>query len=295
MQTSLLLPPRGAGPALMPRPGVWTRFRRHPLARAGGAGLALLVAFTFLGPVVYPINPDQPHLAHLLQPPGGGFPLGTDGLGRDELARLMWGGQPALETGFAAAAVAVVAGTAYGMIAGLAGGVVDAVLMRLVDVVLAVPPLFLLLFLGAVLRPGVPLLILILGAVSWSPVSRLVRAEVLRLKQLPFVEAEYAMGAGPLHMMRQALLPNLLGVVLVTATFTTADAILAVAVLSFLGLGLPPPAPNWGRMLASAMGTMYQHTWWLVYPPGLAILATELSLTWVGDALRAAFDPRLTP
>lgn len=272
---------------------VWRRFWKSPLTKAGFAGLLFLVLFSFVAPLFYRVNPDTIHLAHMLQPPSARFPLGTDDLGRDYLSRVMRGGRSSLIVGFAAAIVSMAFGTLYGMISGLAGKWLDTIMMRIVDIILAIPGLFILLFLDAVFKPNVAMMVLILASTAWLGVSRLVRAEVLRLKSLTYVEAADALGAGKWRIMMKHLFPNFLGTVLVAGTFAVADSILAIAILSFLGLGLPPPAPNWGAELSTAMNYMFQNSWWLTYPPGIAILIAELSINFLGDGLRHAFDSRM--
>ncbi|MCL4493841.1 MAG: ABC transporter permease [Firmicutes bacterium] len=271
----------------------WRAFWKSPLARFGVAGLIFLVLFTFVGPLLYHVSAYQPNLLYTLNPPSAKFPLGTDSLGRDYLSRMMIGGQLSLEVGFAAAFMTTVIGVIYGLTAGLIGGALDSLMMRLVDIFIAIPSLFLLLFVDSVFRPNAVLLIIIIAVLSWFGVARLVRSEVLSLKRRDYVEAARALGASNWRIMIQHLLPNVMGVVIVNATFQVADAILTVAALSFLGLGLPPPTPNWGEMLSSSMSYMFQNAWWLIYPPGLAILIVELSVNFIGDALRQAFDPRL--
>jgi peptide/nickel transport system permease protein len=271
----------------------WRAFWSHPLSIAGVAMLAFLVAFSFLGPLVYPANPYNPNLLAVLHAPNASYPLGTDGLGRDYLARMMYGGQPSLEVGFAAAAASMFIGTLYGTVSGLVGGWVDMVLMRIVDVLLSIPSIFLLLFLDATFKPSALLLVLILAALGWFGVSRLVRAEVLSLKSRDFIEAQRAAGASTWRIMVRGLFPNFLGTVLVAGTFQVADSILTLAGLSFLGLGLPPPAPNWGGLLSDSMNYMFQNAWWLIYPPGLAILMAQLAVNFIGDGLRGAFNLQL--
>lgn len=276
-----------------PRFQRWRRLRKHPLGVAGLAMLGLVVGFCFLGPLFYHVNPYRDHLHHVLESPNARFWMGTNNLGRDEMARLMWGGQISLAVGFAAAMATMVVGVFLGLVAGFWGGWVDHLLMRLVDLMRSLPPLFLLLFLDSFVQPNPLLLILLIAFVSWHGVSRLVRAEVLSLKERPFIEAATAIGASRVRIMVRHLLPNVIGTVTVAATFQIADAILLVSGLSFLGLGLPPPAPNWGSMLANSMSYLPQNAWWLVYPPGLAILLTVLSVNLVGDALRVVLDSRL--
>lgn len=272
---------------------VWRRFWRSPLTVAGIIGITFLILFSFVGPLLYRANPLTIHLNHMLQPPSAQFPLGTDDLGRNYLARMMVGGQASLIVGFAAAVVSMVFGILYGLISGMARPWLDTILMRIVDIILSVPALFILLFLDAVFKPSVAIMVIILASTAWLTVARLVRAEVLSLKQRTYVEAAQALGASTPRIMAKYLFPNFLGTVLVAGTFSVANAILTIATLSFLGLGLPPPSPNWGADLASAMNYMYQPSWWLVYPPGLLILLAELSINFIGDGLRQAFDTRM--
>lgn len=272
---------------------VWRRFWRSPLTVAGIIGITFLILFSFVGPLLYRANPLTIHLNHMLQPPNAQFPLGTDDLGRNYLARMMVGGQASLIVGFAAAVVSMVFGILYGLVSGMARPWLDTILMRIVDIILSVPALFILLFLDAVFKPSVAIMVIILASTAWLTVARLVRAEVLSLKQRTYVEAAQALGASTPRIMAKYLFPNFLGTVLVAGTFSVANAILTIATLSFLGLGLPPPSPNWGADLASAMNYMYQPSWWLVYPPGLLILLAELSINFIGDGLRQAFDTRM--
>ncbi len=272
---------------------VWRRFWRSPLTVAGIVGMVFLVLFSFVGPLFYHVSPLTIHLTHALQPPNARFPLGTDDLGRDYLARMMLGGQPSLLVGFAAAVVAMAFGIVYGMVAALSKSWIDTIMMRIVDMILSIPALFILLFLDAVFKPTVMIMVVILSSTAWLGVARLVRAEVLSLRTRTYVEAAQASGARTGRIMIKYLFPNFLGTVLVAGTFSVADAILTIAILSFLGLGLPAPSPNWGADLSSAMNYMYQASWWLVYPPGLLILLAELSINFIGDGLRQAFDTRM--
>lgn len=272
---------------------VWRRFWRHPLTMAGIAGMLVLILFSFVAPFFYRVSPLTIHLTHILQPPNHQFPLGTDDLGRDYLSRMMNGGRPSLLVGFAAAVVSMVVGIIYGMVAALSRPWIDTILMRIVDIILSVPGLFILLFLDAVFKPSVLIMVIIIASTSWMGVARLVRAEVLSLRTRTYVEAAQALGADTPRIMWKYLFPNFMGTVLVAGTFSVADAILTIAILSFLGLGLPPPAPNWGADLSSAINYLYQPSWWLVYPPGILILIAELSINFIGDGLRQAFDTRM--
>lgn len=266
---------------------------RHPLGVAGTAGFALMVLFSFLGPLIYRANPYAVAPAINMQLPTVGHVLGTDNLGRDELVRLMVGGQSSMIVGITAAASATVIGVVYGAVAGMLGGWVDVVLMRLVDVLRAIPALFLLIFFDSVFAPSATLLVFLIALVSWHGTSRLVRAEVLSLKERPYIEAARSLGTSRPRIVWRHILPNAVDVIVVSATFGVADAILLVAGLSFLGLGIPPPAPNWGAMLSNSINYLAQDAWWLIYPPGLAILVVVISINFVGDALRESMDRRL--
>lgn len=272
---------------------IWRRFWRQRLSVVGVAFVVFLALLSFVGPLVWHQNPLAQNILLTNAPPSWHHPLGTDGLGRDYLSRVMYGGQTSLEVGFAAAAISMLIGTLYGTVSALAGGAVDAFMMRIVDVLLSIPGLFLLLFLDATFQPSALLLVGILAVLSWFGVSRLVRAEVLSLKQREFIEAQRAAGAGTWRLIAKGLFPNFLGIVLVAGTFGVADAILTLAALSFLGLGLPPPAPNWGALLSDASNYMFINAWWIIYPPGLCILIAELGVNFIGDSLRVAFDTRI--
>lgn len=271
-----------------------TRFWQQGIGRAGLFIFLFLLLFCFVGPLIYPADPYAMHLIAILQPPSAQFPLGTNNLGRNMLARLMLGGQTSLEVGIASALAAMLVGVVYGMVAGFAGGWVDALMMRIIDVLRSVPTLFILIFLDSAFRPSALLLILLIALTSWHGVSRLVRAEILSLKEMTFIEAARTLGLTSWRILFVHLLPNVMATLVVAATFMVGDAVLIIAGLSFLGLGLPPPAPNWGAMLANSMAYLPQNSWWLIYPPGIAILATVLSINFIGDAIRKAFDMRLS-
>jgi peptide/nickel transport system permease protein len=268
-------------------------FRRQIGGQVGLVIIGLMILFSFLGPLLY--RTDQVHTAILQAtlPPGPGHPLGTDEVGYDVLGRLMVGGQTSLEVGIAAALIATTFGMVWGAIAGFTGGLLDAAMMRLVDGLIAIPALFLLVVLGTIVTPSVPILIVVVAAISWLVPARLIRAETLSLRTREFVEAVRVMGGGDARIVARHILPNVVGTVVVNATFQVADAILAVAALSYLGLGVPPPAANWGSMLSSGVNFTYAGYWWLIYPAGVAIVITVVAFNLVGDALREALDVRL--
>lgn len=265
-------------------------------SRLGIAGVTIVVAiilFSFVGPLVYETEQIRTDLARSSLPPGGSHPLGTDDAGYDQLGRLMAGGQTALLIGLAAALVATTIGAIWGAVAGFVGGGVDSLMMRIVDAGLSIPTLFLLLLLASITTPTAVSLIFIIAMTAWLGTARLVRAETLTLRVREYVQAVRVMGGGAPRIVGRHILPNAIGTILVTATFQIADAILAVAALSFLGLGIPAPDANWGSMLSKGVTYTQQGYWWLIYPPGLAIVLTVMAFNFLGDALRDAFEVRL--
>jgi peptide/nickel transport system permease protein len=297
------LPPAGAD-QIIPEGGgatesgsVWRMildvFLENRLAAVGLGVIILMVLFSFVGPLVYHTSQiyNNPNISH--QPPSLAHPLGTDELGYDVLGRLMLGGQSSLEIGFAAALIAVGIGVIWGAVAGLAGGFVDAVMMRVVDTLLAFPFLFALILVGAIFSTSIPELIIVIGLVAWLVPARLVRGETLSLRVRDYVQACKSMGGSTRRVLFRHIIPNTVGTIVVNATFQVADAIIFVATLSYLGLGVPPPATNWGNELASGLNYIYDGYWWLIYPPGIAIVLTVVSFNFVGDAIRDALEVRL--
>jgi peptide/nickel transport system permease protein len=268
-------------------------FLENKSAVIGLVFIVLMAAFSFLGPLFYHTNQLTVNLPAALQPPSAAHPLGTDETGYDQLGRLMLGGQTSLEVGLAAAVVATGIGVIYGAVSGFVGGIVDGIMMRIVDALLAIPTLFLLIYLFTVFQASVPLMILVIGLVAWLVPARLVRAETLSLRTREYVQAVRAMGGTSRRMVVRHIVPNTIGTIMVNATFQVADAIVTLASLSFLGLGIQPPAANWGQMLSSGLTYVYAGDWWLIYPPGIAIVLTVMAFNAVGDSLRDAFDNRL--
>jgi peptide/nickel transport system permease protein len=249
--------------------------------------------FCFIGPLFYHTNQIATDVAIANQPPSLQHLLGTDDAGYDELGRLMVGGQITLLVALAVAVLATSFGLIWGCVAGVSGGVVDSFMMRIVDAALAIPGIFLLIFLNSILKPSVFVLIFVITALAWLVPSRLVRAEVLSLRERPFVEASRSAGATGLRIVIRHMVPNVFGTVVVNATFQVADAVLTVAALSFLGLGIPPPAANWGSMLANGVNYTFAGYWWEIWPAGLCIVAVVVGFNFVGEGLRDAIDVRL--
>ncbi|MEU9112865.1 ABC transporter permease [Streptomyces sp. NPDC048483] len=268
-------------------------FARNKPALAGALVLLALLAFCFLGPLVHPTDQIHTDLSRVALAPGADHPLGTTDLGYDMLGRLMYGGRTSLEVGLAAGLLATLFGTVYGAVAGHFGGWVDAVLMRVTDAALAIPALFLLVVVAAIVTPGKPVLILIIASVAWLSPARLIRGEALALRGRDYIHAMRLMGGGGGRAVLRHILPNAIGTVMVNATFQIADAILYVAYLSFLGLSVPPPAADWGSMLSAGITYTQVGHWWLIFPPGLAIVLVVAAFHLIGDGLRDAFDVRL--
>jgi peptide/nickel transport system permease protein len=260
---------------------------RRPGGRVGLVILTAIVAGVLFGPLLLPDPLAQPDIlrgANL--PPGAGHPLGTDPLSRDVLARVVAGGRVSLLVAGLAVLLASTLGTLVGLVAGYAGGRVDAVLMRLVDGVLALPRIFVvLLLLAAWERVPLGALVLVIGATGWLAPSRLVRAEVLRLRSADFVRAAEALGCAPRRVIFRHLLPNVLGPLVVATTLAVGDVILLEAGLSFLGLGIQPPTPSWGGMILEAKDVMVTAPWSSLFP-GLAVMLTVVAANLLGDALR---------
>lgn len=276
----------------LPARAVLRALRRSPMAVAGASLLALLVLFSFVGPLLYPTNQTDVNPLDALLPPGEGYPLGTDPNGFDVLGRLMLGGQVSLEIGLLAAVFATTLGTIYGAVAGLAGGVVDGIMMRFVDVLLAIPFLFFVLIIAARFTATPLTLSLVIGGFSWLVSARLIRGEVLSLRVREFVQAARLMGAGDRRIIFTHLIPNTFGVIIVNLTFQVADAILVIAALGFLGFGLSYPVTDWGSQLSSGVAYIAAGNWWLIYPAGLCIVLVVLGLNLLGDALRDVMDRR---
>ncbi len=268
------------------------RFTRNRLAVVGLGVVALFVLFCFVGPCLYSTDQIHTTLTQVNLAPSAKHLLGTDAVGHDELGRLMYGGQVSLLIGLAAGVLATVIGTLWGAAAGYAGGWVDAVMMRVVDAGIAIPALFILLVISAITTPGVLGLVVILGFVSWLVPSRLIRAETLTLKNRDYVLTLRAIGGTHTRAITRHILPNSVSTIVVAATFQVADAILLVAYVSYLGLGIQPPATDWGGMLSAGLTAAYSGRWWLILPPGLAVILVVCAFNAIGDGLRDAFDVR---
>jgi peptide/nickel transport system permease protein len=280
----------------------WRRFRRHRLATFGAVMLGIMILAVLVGPFFYRAPINEIDFKAKLKTPSWAHPMGTDDLGQDLLARMLYGGRISLAVGVAAMLIAITVGTAVGAVSGQAGGVVDNALMRVTDLFLALPTLPLLLLIVYLFRDVLKkalgpeagvfiMIVVVIGGLRWMPVARLVRAQFLSLREKEFVEAARSLGARPLRQMVRHILPNALGPVIVAGSLDVAAAILAESTLSFLGLGFPPDIPTWGRILFDAKDNLDFAPHWAMFP-GTAIFLTVLSINYLGDGLRDALDPR---
>ena len=257
-------------------------FMENRLAVFGVCLLLILLAFSFIGPMFYVTDQIHTDLSISHMEPSAEHPLGTDMVGYDQLGRLMKGGQTSIIVGLFAGIIATTIGTLYG-----------AIMMRIVDALMSVPVLFLFMLIATMIPPTVPVLIIIMSALSWLGTSRLIRGEALSLRTREYVVAMRGMGGSMPRAIRTHIVRNTIGTVIVNATFQVADAVLYVAYLSFLGLGAQPPATDWGAMLSNSQSHVYSGNWWLLYPPGVLIILLVLSFNFIGDGLRDAFEVRL--
>jgi peptide/nickel transport system permease protein len=273
--------------------GAARRFLRDGSAVAGLVIVAVLILGAIFGPLLDPVSPiaiDHALLGHPL-PPSWQHPLGTDLLGRDEFVRALYGARVSLAVGITAMLVAIVIGTLYGAISGAAGGIVDSIMMRSVDALLSFPSFFLIITVEALTgKFALYLIVLVIGLLSWMGVARLVRGEILSLREREFVEAARAIGAGPARIVLRHLIPNALGPVVVAGTLAVGDFILIEAGLSYLGLGVQVPTASWGNMLQDALNPAARNAYWLIVTPGLSIVFALLGFSLLGEGLRVAID-----
>jgi peptide/nickel transport system permease protein len=274
----------------------WEELRANRIGMAGGILILFLalvaIAAPLLSQYVTHYQPTRQNLDGQFDPPGAAHWLGADEVGRDTLSRLIWGAQVSLGVGFLTVALQLVVGGGIGLVAGYYGRWLDEILMRFVDMVLAIPSIFLFILMAVIFRPNALTLSVIIASVGWGAVARLVRGEVLSVKNRDFVLATRSVGAGDARLILRHLLPNVLPVLIVTASLGVGAVILVEAALDFLGLGIHPPTPSWGNMLTNAQ-TYYHHSPYLVVFPGLMIFVTVLATNIFGNAVRDAFDPRL--
>ena len=277
---------------------LWGRFRRHPGAIAASVLLIVLISALILVNFS-PYDPEESDIARRLEPPSLEHPFGTDGLGRDLLTRVLYGGRISMTVGFLVVVITLLIGIPVGAVSGYFGGWIDNILMRITDTALSLPTLLVLILLSAILREiemplfernNVLTIALVIGILSWMTVARLVRATFLTVREMDFITAAHCVGASHLRIMLRHILPNGIGPIVVEGTLVTAWAIMEEAGLSFLGFGIQPPTPSWGNLLSNAQEHMTKHPWLAIFP-GLMIFLAIISVNYIGDGLRDAFDP----
>ncbi|MFN8192086.1 MAG: ABC transporter permease [Nocardioidaceae bacterium] len=279
----------------------WRRLRRDRVAMASLVVIVLMVTLALAAPLVAHLTGHGPNEQYhklgltpdgLPKGPSGEFWLGTDSLGRDILVRIAYGARVSLGVGVLATLLTVVVGVVLGLLAGFVGGLVDLLLARLIDIVLSVPFLLVAISLVSVTGPSMAITVLVIGLFSWASMARIVRGQVISLREREFVEAARSLGAGDVRIMFVDILPNVLAPIIVYTTLLIPVVIVIQATLSFLGLGLPAPAPDWGGMINEAR-SVYTVAWWFVAFPSLALVVTTIAFNLFGDGVRDAVDPRI--
>jgi len=273
-----------------------TIFMHNKLAVASVLFLAAVTAACYLVPWLHPTNQTNQAATFSVQwnaPPSWAHPLGTDSSGFDVLGRIFYGGEYSLTLGFLAGFITIVVGTVYGMVSGFIGGITDTVMMRVLDAFLSIPYLFLLITLIAIFNRSTVFLICIIGFTLWWPNARIIRSDALLIRNLEYSQAATAMGASKLHIIRRHVFPNSISNIVTVATFSVADAILFLSALGFLGLGIQAPQTDWGTMLQLGASQIQNGFWWEVFPLASIFILVVVSINYIGDALRDAFEVRL--
>lgn len=271
---------------------IFRQYYKNKLAVAGAIVIIVLSLAAVFSPVLTRYDPDAINLNEIYQAPSWQHPFGTDMNGRDVFARVLYGARISMSVGFISSGLAGLIGVLIGAIAGFFGGKIDNILMRLVDLILCIPSFFLLLMVIAMLEPNIYNVMIVIAITSWPGLARMVRAEVLSVRERDYVQAAIALGIGRWRIIWRHIIPNVMAPVFVAVTLGVASAILVESGLSFLGLGVQPPTPSWGNILAQGRSVM-QFAWWMTLFPGLAIFVTVLGYNLVGEGLRDALDPRL--
>lgn len=272
----------------------WRRFKKNKLAKFGFIILTILIFFSIFAFIFAPYKPDKPDLSFngMPQPPSAKHWLGTDNFGRDLLSRALYGGRISLLVGLGAVIIFLIIGTFFGALAGYYGGAIDAVIMRLTDLLLCLPTLFFILIIQTMVKPSIWNVIWVIGLTSWAGTARLVRGQILSLKETQFIEAARAIGASDARIIMKHLLPNASAPIIVTGTLGVASTILLESVLSFLGLGVQEPQASWGNMLQGAQEFIFSAPWMSIFP-GILIMLAVLAFNFIGDGLRDALDPKM--
>lgn len=268
------------------------RLYRNKMAVAGGMVALIMIAAALLAPLIAPYDPVKQDYNFVLSPPSPEHPMGTDGLGRDVLSRLIFGARTSITVGVFTQVVVLAVGLAIGATAGLAGGRTDNLLMRFTDVMYAFPELLLIILLRSIFGGTVIMVFVAIGLATWVTIARLLRGQILYLRELDYVTAARSMGASQFRILQHHLLPNTLGPIIVALTFGIPTAIFSEAALSYIGVGITPPTPSWGSMIQDGFQAIFAFPYLVLYP-GLAIAATMMSFTFLGDGLRDALDPRM--
>jgi peptide/nickel transport system permease protein len=277
---------------------VWKRFRRHPGAMVGAVVLSIII-ITVSFANLSPHDPEKSNIKSKFQPPSWSHPFGTDGLGRDMMTRVLYGGRVSLTVGFMVVGITLSIGVPIGCIAGYFGGWLDSTLSKVIDATLSLPPLMFMILLSAILREtdlpfvksnSMLTIAVVLGVLSWPTVARLVRAVFLTFREMEYVTAAKALGASNLRMIIGEILPNGFGPIIVESTLGIGYAIMEESTLSFLGFGIMPPTPSWGNLLDNAQNHLTNYPWLAIFP-GLMIFLTIISINFIGDGLRDALDP----
>lgn len=291
MNTEAILQQEEVEPGASLWSDAWHRLRKNKLAVAGIFLLLFVVFTSVFGPFITGYTYDEQDLALNASAPSRDHWLGTDPLGRDLFTRILYGGRVSLLVGIAATSVSLLIGVLYGATAGYLGGRVDQVMMRIVDILYALPFMILVIILMVMFGRNFFLLFLAIGAVEWLTMARIVRSQVMSIREKEFIEAAYVMGLPTISILMRHLIPNTLGPIIVYATLTIPQVMLLEAFLSFLGLGIQPPMSSWGLLIKEGVETMEEYPWLLIYP-SIAMSLTLFSLNFLGDGLRDALDPR---
>jgi peptide/nickel transport system permease protein len=269
----------------------WIAFRRNRIAVIGLVVIVCLGLLALLAPLIAPFDPIEHHIIDRLKPPGSPYLLGTDELGRDLFSRLLYGARISLVIGFVAQGVSMMIGIFFGLLSGWYGGWIDDLIMRMTDIFFAIPGLMFLIVWVTIFEPGPFSIFLALGLIGWPGLARVMRGQVLSIKNLEYVISAQALGASTRHILVNHILPNAIAPMIVLAALGIAGAILSEATLSFLGLGIQIPNPSWGTMVQYGKNYLPTGQWWLAVIPGLVIMLTVLGFNFVGDGLRDALDP----
>lgn len=269
------------------------KFKKNKLAILGFIIIVMLVLLSVFAPIITKYDPNLPDLYNMNSAPSITHILGTDEVGRDVFSRLLYGGRVSILVGISAMLVQLFLGVFLGTISGYYGGIVDKIIMRIIDIMMCFPFFIIAITIAAIVGPNIWNLIAIIGLLSWPGIARIVRAEILSLKEVDFIMAAKAMGLNSREIIVRQLIPNIISPIVVAATLSIADDILTEASLSFLGMGVRPPQPSWGNMLSSAQNiTTLQSQWWLWIPAGILVILIVISINLVGDGLRDILDPK---